>query len=105
MRGGINLWFNSDTVSAESDPALRADYQLQTGYIDKNLNVIFSLVGREDLSANAKVKEKLNLFQYGLSIVVPYKKIRPAISFRIPGSDKAKSVLNYVVGLNFGYVF
>lgn len=105
VRGGLNFWFSSDTANVESDPAVRADYEFQTGYIDKNLNIILSLVGREDLSANATIKQKFNLFQYGLSIIVPYKKIRPAISFRFPGNDRAKSVLNYVVGLNFGYVF
>ncbi|MEO8209660.1 MAG: hypothetical protein ABI840_03795, partial [bacterium] len=104
-RGGLNLWFYNDTLDILSNPSAHVDYQLQTGYIDKNLNIIFSAVGRYDVSTNAKVKEKNNILMYGLSVVVPYKKIRPALSFRVPGSDLSKDVLNYVVGLNFGYVF
>lgn len=103
-RAGLNLWFNNDTLNIESDPSVRVDYHIQTGYIDKNLNVILSAVGRENVSSNAVVREKFRLMQYGLSIVVPYKKIRPALSFRIPG-DKIDRILNYAVGLNFGYVF
>jgi hypothetical protein len=102
---GINLWFNNDTLRVQSDPSVRFDYQLHTGYMDKNLNVIISAVGRKYLSSNERVTDKPNIIQYGLSIVVPYKKIRPALSFRFPGNDLTDHLFNFVVGLNFGYVF
>lgn len=104
-RGGLNLWFNSDSSRIQSSPAVHVDYHLQIGYIMKSLNLIFTLSGRQNLSSNAKIKEKEHVIQYGLSIVVPYKKIRPAFSFRFPGNKPADRVLNYVGGLNFGYVF
>ena len=104
-RAGLNLWFNNDTLRIQSDPSVRFDYAVQTGYMDKNLNVILSAVGRKDLSSNAEVMGKLNIIQYGLSIVVPYKKIRPALSFRFPGNSTTDKVFNFAVGLNFGYVF
>ena len=104
-RAGLDLWFNNDSLRIQSDPSVRFSYQLQTGYMDKNLNVILSAVGRKDLSSNDEVKDKINIIQYGLSIVVPYKKIRPALSFRFPGNSKTDNVFNFVVGLNFGYVF
>ncbi len=50
---GLNLWFNNDTLNNQSDPSVRFDYQVQTGYMDKNLNVILSAVGRKYLSSNA----------------------------------------------------
>ena len=71
----------------------------------KNLNVIISAVGRKYLSSNERVIEKPNVLQYGLSLVVTYKKIRPALSFRFPGNSTTDNVFNFVVGLNFGYVF
>lgn len=104
-RAGLNLWFNNDTLSVQSDPSVWFDYQVQTGYIDKNLNVILSAVGRKNLSSNSVEVDKPNLIQYGLSIVVPYKKIRPGLSFRFPGNNRADNLINFVVGLNFGYVF
>lgn len=104
-RAGINLWFNDDSLNRQSNPSVRIDYQLQGGYMDKNLNVILTAVGRKFLSSNSVIKTKGYVLQYGLSIVVPYKKIRPALSFRIPGNDLSEAVLNYVIGLNFGYVF
>lgn len=105
VRAGINLWFNDDTLSVQSDPYVWFDYQAQTGYMDKNLNVILSAVGRKGLSSNASEVDKPNIFQYGLSVVVPYKKIRPGLSFRFPGNNRADQLINFVVGLNFGYVF
>ncbi len=103
---GLNLWFSiDDTLNFQSDPSVRFDYLLQTGYMAKNLNVILSAVGRKFLSSNARFNEKPSVMQYGLSIVVPYKKIRPALSFRLPGNDFTDNLFNYVVGLNFGYVF
>ncbi|MEO8209600.1 MAG: hypothetical protein ABI840_03480 [bacterium] len=104
-RAGLNLWFNNDTLNNQSDPSVQFDYELQTGYMDKNLNVILSAVGRKDLSSNAVIINKINIIQYGLSIVIPYKKIRPALSFRIPGNSMTDHIINFVVGLNFGYVF
>ncbi len=104
-KAGLKLWFNNDTLNFQSDPSVRFVYQVQTGYIDKNLNVILSVVGNKYLSTNERVTDKPNVIQYGLSIVVPYKKIRPALSFRLPGNDLADNLFNYVVGLNFGYVF
>ena len=104
-RAGVNLWFNNDTLSVQSDPSVWFDYQVQTGYMDKNLNVILSAVGRKYLSSNSVEVDKPNLIQYGLSIVVPYKKIRPGLSFRFPGNTRADRLLNFVVGLNLGYIF
>lgn len=104
-KAGLDFWFNNDSLRIQSDPSVRFNYVVQTGYMDKNLNVILSAVGRKDLSSSAVVQDKLNIFQYGLSIVVPYKKIRPALSFRFPGNRTTDNVLNFVVGLNFGYVF
>lgn len=104
-RAGLNLWFNNDTLRVQSDPSVRFKYAVQTGYMDKNLNVILSAVGRKYLSSSSRVTDKPNIIQYGLSIVVPYKKIRPALSFRFPGNSLADNILNFVVGLNFGYVF
>ena len=104
-RAGLDLWFNNDSLRIQSDPSVRFDYAVQTGYMDKNLNVILSAVGRKDLSSNAEVKDKINIIQYGLSILVPYKKIRPALSFRFPGNKTTDNVFNFTVGLNFGYVF
>ncbi|HMS34106.1 MAG TPA: hypothetical protein PKC91_08465 [Ignavibacteria bacterium] len=104
-RTGLDIWFNNDTLRIQSNPSVRFDYAVQTGYLDKNLNVILSLVGRKDLSSNELVTEKINIIQYGLSIVVPYKKIRPALSFRFPGNSETDNVFNFVIGLNFGYVF
>lgn len=102
---GINLWFNNDSLRVQSDPSVRFSYNLQTGYIDKNLNVILSAVGNKYLSSNTRVTDKPNAIQYGLSVVVPYKKIRPALSFRFPGNNTTDPVFNFVIGLNFGYVF
>lgn len=104
-KAGLDFWFNNDSLRIQSDPSVRFNYVVQTGYMDKNLNVILSAVGRKDLSSSAVVQDKLNIFQYGLSIVVPYKKIRPALSFRFPGNRTTDNVFNFVVGLNFGYVF
>lgn len=104
-RAGLKLWFNNDTLSVQSDPSVRFAYQVQTGYIDKNLNVILSAVGNKYLSSNAEEVDKPNIIMYGLSIIVPYKKIRPGLSFRFPGNTRADRLINFVVGLNFGYVF
>ena len=105
VKAGLKLWFNNDTLRVQSDPSVRFAYSVQTGYMDKNLNVIFSAVGRKDLSSNAVVTDKINIIQYGLSLVVPYKKIRPGLSFRFPGNSTTDPAFNFVVGLNFGYVF
>lgn len=105
FRGGLNLWFNNDTLRIQSDPSLHLDYHAQIGYVEKYLNVIFTIAGRESLSSNSVIKSKSHVVQYGVSVVVPYKKIRPALSFRYPGNSPANRVLNYVLGLNFGYVF
>ena len=104
-RAGLKLWFNNDSLSVQSDPSVRFVYHVQTGYIDKNLNVILSAVGNKYLSSNDVETDKPNVIQYGLSIIVPYKKIRPALSFRFPGNTRADRLINFVVGLNFGYVF
>lgn len=104
-KAGLKLWFNNDTLRIQSDPSVRFEYALQTGYIDKNLNVILSAVGNKYLSTNERVTNKQNVIQYGLSIVVPYKKIRPGLSFRFPGNDLSDRLVNFIAGLNFGYVF
>jgi hypothetical protein len=105
-RGGINIWFNNhDTLNFDTDPAVVVDYDVQTGFIDKNINLILSAVGRYNVSSGPRFPKKRNVLMYGLSIIVPYKNIRPAISFRVPGNDTAQSILNYVIGLEFKYVF
>ncbi len=105
LRSGLNVWFNSDTLNFESNPSVIADYSIQTGYIDKNISVLLSGVGRYYLSSGARFPEKKNVLQYGLSIIVPYKNIRPAVSFRIPGNESTGKKLNYVIGLDFLYLF
>lgn len=104
-RGGLNLWFNDDTTAFSSDPEVSTDYTLQTGYIDQRINVILSAVGRYAISSNAAVPTKRNFLEYGLSVVVPIKRFRPAISFRVPGNELTGYLLNYVVGLNLEYSF
>jgi hypothetical protein len=104
-RGGLNVWFNSDTINFESDPSVIVDYNVQTGYIDKQIEVILSAVGRYDVSSGPRYTEKRTLIQYGMSIIVPVNNIRPAISFRVPGNDRTGDIINYVIGLDFQYLF
>jgi hypothetical protein len=104
-RGGVNVLFNSDTINFESDPSLIVDYNFQTGYIDKQIEVILSAVGRYDVSSGTLYPEKRSLIQYGLSVIVPVNNIRPAISLRVPGNDRSGDVINYVIGLDFMYLF
>lgn len=104
-KGGINLWFNSDSLNYENSPSVIVDYNVQTGYIDKRIEVMLSAVGRYDVSSGARFPEKRTLLQYGLSVVVPLKSFRPGISFRVPGNDRAGDIVNYVIGLDFKYLF
>lgn len=103
-KGGLNVWFHNDTT-AFSDPEVSTDYTLQTGYIDQRINVILSAVGRYTISSNAAYPDKRNFLEYGLSVAVPIKRFRPAVIFRVPGNERTGYLMNFVVGLNFEYVF
>ena len=102
-RGGLNLWFNTDSLTFDNDPFVVVDYTLQAGYIDKAFEFLFTADGRYDLSSGPKLPQKDNVLVYGVSVTVPYKKFRPGISFRVPGNELSGNLINYVIGLNFEY--
>lgn len=103
-RVGGNLWFNTKVLGFYNQPEFSADYTLQTGYMDKYVNVIVGLTGRYAVDSGPEYPDKYNFVQYGLLITVPYKNIRPGFNIRVPGED-ADNLFNYVFGLNFTYGF
>ena len=104
LRAGGNVWFNARKFGFDSPQVFSVDYTLQTGYMDKRVNVILGLTGRYDSDSGPQYPDKYTFLQYGIMITVPYKNLRPSFSVRVPGED-ADQFFNYVVAFNLTYGF
>lgn len=104
LRAGGNVWFNARKLGFDSPQVFSVDYTLQTGYVNKRVNILLGLTGRYDSDSGPQYPDKYTFLQYGLMITVPYKNFRPSFSVRVPGED-ADKFFNYVVAFNLTYGF
>lgn len=103
-RFGADIWFNTKSVGFDTQPALFAEYTLQTGYLNKYVHFIVGLSGRYDVNSGPKFPQKENFLQYGLLVTFPLKNVHPGFIVKFPGGE-TNDFLNYVLGLNCTYGF
>jgi hypothetical protein len=105
LRGGVNVWLNSEEANFDTDPRVSVDYSLQGGYFHKYVHVIAGASARYSNDTGPKYPQKETLLQYGISLTFPFKKWHPGISFKVPGNEYTGGFINYVIGLSCSYLF
>jgi hypothetical protein len=103
MRGGINVWLNSEDAGFDTDPRVSVEYSLQGGYIHQYVNIIAGASARYSTDTGPEFPKKQTLLQYGINLTFPVKKFYPGISFKVPGNEYTGKFINYVIGLNLSY--
>ena len=105
LRGGPDLWINTDSEQGSDETELYMHYSAQLGYENVQFCFLAGITGKWWVTGEDMDFGERTFHQLGFEAGLKFGRIHPGIHLRLPLDDDLSEVLDSVIGLNCSVQF
>jgi hypothetical protein len=105
LRGGPDLWINTDSEPGSDKTELYLHYSAQLGYENAQFCFLAGITGKWWVTGEDMDFGERTFHQLGFEAGLKFGRIHPGIHLRLPLDEDLSDILDSVIGLNCSYQF